>query len=61
MVPTIPNIIATVSVPLLEYESELGWMVATADGRRAVVFAENRTNAGMLLVGGTVVAGACFS
>lgn len=61
MVPTIPNIIATVSVSLLEDDSELGWMVATADGRRAVAFVEGCTNAGMSLIGGTVVDGAYFS
>lgn len=52
---------ATVSVPLLKDESELDWKVATADGRRAVVFAEVHTNVGMLLIGGEVVNRGCFS
>lgn len=47
--------IATVSVPLLEDRSELGWMVGSADRKMAVLFAEDPASVGILLCRETVV------
>lgn len=49
IVPTMPNTIAIVSVPLLEDRSELDWLVPSAEGRRAVVFSEGHVEVGILL------------
>lgn len=47
IVPTIPKMIAMVSVPPLREWSELDWMVACDDGRRVVVFSEGQANLGI--------------